>query len=53
MKRYITVWGSSTNDVFIRCYECGERFSWLKAEEVEPGLYATVCRKCKLKVKGK
>ena len=54
MKRNITIWGSSTNNVFIYCYICKKKVSWLKANEIEKGLYKAICYDCnrKLRIKG-
>ena len=53
MKREIVIWGNSSKKIFIECANCGNNFSWLKAEPMKGiagyGYYKALCRKCWLK----
>ncbi len=49
MMKVFKIHGSSINHVFVKCYICRNKFSWLNCYESEKdGLYIAKCRTCRL-----
>jgi hypothetical protein len=44
---YLIVQGSSYHSLFVTCKSCGVKQTWMRAYEHEPGVYETLCAKCK------
>lgn len=43
----LIIQGSSHRGEFVHCKMCRKQFVWLKAREVEEGVFEAVCAKCR------
>lgn len=44
-----TIWGNSRLNIFVYCWQCKKKFSWLKAKQSTKGVYYAECYKCRHK----
>jgi hypothetical protein len=49
--KYLIIFGSSINKVFVNCFNCDKKFSWLRAyHDDKRGNYFALCSACKKKI---